>query len=196
MGNNGPLTLLAVSGACLLLAPLALRDSYSFIEHGVSESAAQNEAFNWIARTGFLLLGVSVIWLARRRATSWQQPGTAFLAGFGLSMIGVAVFSARSWDESTPWNTTEDSLHSVFASAVGVCFIGGLASVIVARAATSEATGWLAALRSSLTLHDVVPLAIACVVPLLMSSGAWGLLQRTMFAGAYVWFARAAIEGQ
>lgn len=45
---------LATSMALLALAPLALPESYSWIELGTSESAAQGVEGAWVARAGFV----------------------------------------------------------------------------------------------------------------------------------------------
>ena len=163
---------------------MAMPESYSWIEHGVSESGAQGVPNAWIARCGFVLLGLATLWLATYRRSAWQQPGTAGLMLFGVAMIGVAAQSARSWDDAVEWNSAEDTLHSVFASAVGAGFVIGLASIIVAGALTSV---------RPIRLADVAVWLVAFLVPFAGGTAMWGALQRTMFACAIAWLAAEAL---
>jgi hypothetical protein len=97
-------------------------------------------------------------------------------------MIGVAAFAHRPWDERAAFVLSEDRLHSVFATIVGVGFIGGVLSVLVLRRSRT-------ALSST---RDVAALVVAVVVPMMMSSSVWGLLQRLMFLTAACWYGSEA----
>ncbi|HET9901772.1 MAG TPA: hypothetical protein VFR46_12025 [Actinomycetes bacterium] len=58
---------LALSAIALGAAPALMPDDYSWIGHTTSESAAQGVSGAWLARLGFLLFGLSAIWLAAQR---------------------------------------------------------------------------------------------------------------------------------
>lgn len=173
---------LIVALTSLALAPLALPASYSWVEHGTSEAAAQGVDGAWVARLGFLAFGVAVLWLTTARARAWRRLGTLFHVAFGVGMLGVAVFAARSWDDRAAYVASEDALHSAFAIVVGVGFVGGVLAVLVARRPSG--------VRGA--VFDAIALIVAVVVPLLMSAGAWGVLQRAMFVVAALWYGREA----
>ncbi len=166
------------------LAPLAMPDSYSWVELGLSEAAAQGVDGAWVARSGFLLFGFAVLWLVRNRGERWPLPAVVFHCAFGVSMIAVSTFSHRSWDEAASFVASEDRLHSVFASIGGVGFIGGVLCVLIGRSARTVRNSW----------PDAVALAVALAVPLMMSTTVWGALQRLMFLTAACWYGREALR--
>lgn len=178
----GVLVLLGASLLALLLAPLALAGTYSWIEFGVSESAGQGVDGAWVARFGFLFFGAAVLWLAEQRFRVWGPMVTLLHAVFGASMFGVATFATRSWDEAAPFVESEDWLHSFFATTMGFGFILALVFLVIARRERSVQA----------SLPDLIPLFIALAVPLLMWTSIWGLLQRTMFGAAYFWYGHQA----
>jgi hypothetical membrane protein len=179
------LGLLLTSFLLLALAPLVLDDSYSWLEHTTSQAGAQRVRGAWMARSGFLLLGLAVLWLAHRRAGRWRQPSTALHAVFGACLAGVAAFSLRSWDDTVPFDRTEDLLHSVAATAMGFAFAFGIAS---AR--------WTWGRRPQLRTFDVLAIGASVVLPLAMVAlGEYaGAFQRAMFAIAYVWYATEVVQ--
>lgn len=175
--------LLIAALVLLGLAPLAMPESYRWLEHGTSESAGQGLEGAWVARLGFIAFGLAVLRLLVLRAGGWGPlPSVGHLA-FGVAMFGVAAFPTRPWEEGAPYLATEDRLHSVFASIVGFGFIVGVVSVAVRR--------WLD--HRQVVALDVVALGVSIGVPLAMSTGIWGLLQRLMFVTAAIWYGREAV---
>ncbi len=81
----------------------------------------------------------------------------------------------------------EDFLHSIFASGMGFAFCGGVVARFFQR-------GSGALFGRSL---DIVALLAATSLPILLApdSGVGGLMQRVMFAVAYLWFGREALIG-
>ena len=178
----GVIGLLAGAMVLLMVAPLWLPSSYSWVEHGTSESAAQGVDGAWVARSGFIVYGIAVVWLVQLRSRVWGWPGTILHLAFAVAMFGVAAFAARSWDEAAPYVDTEDLLHSVAANVVGFGFIAGVVAVMVSRR--------LPSVREA--VPDLVALAVAVIVPLTMSTSVWGILQRLMFLTAACWYGREA----
>ncbi len=178
----GVLVLLAGAFVVFALAPLAMPASFDWVEHGISESAAQGIDNAWIARIGFILFGLAVIWLAQLRHRAWGPLGTAMHLMFGVSMFGVAAFPTRHWDHAVAYVDNDDLLHSVFAGTIGFGFIAGVVAVMIARK--------LPTLRAA--MPDLAALAITISVPLFMSADIWGALQRVMFLTAGLWYAREA----
>jgi len=179
--------LLALSATSLLLAPLAMPDGYSWVLHTTSESAAQGLKGAWVARLGFLLFGLSVLWLAGEGSREWGKWGSVLGASFGTMMLGTAAFSHRPWLSSVPFDPFEDLLHSITATGMGFAFAGLVVAVGLNR-------------QDARTLDrslDGLAVVASVVLPLAMSSGipTTGLLQRSMFAVAYVWYLRESYRG-
>lgn len=176
--------LYAVSVVSLALAPLLMPEGYSWISNTTSESAAQGIAGAWVARLGFLAFGFAV--LGSVAVSAWWGLGARCAhAGFGVCMIGAAAFSTRYPDPSMPYVEVEDLIHSVAATVMGFFFAAGVAMV---------AYRWIRA-EGRVRIVDVVALIASVAVPVAMSSwsdGA-GLLQRIMFAVAYVWYVLSTV---
>lgn len=170
---------LASSQLLLALAPLALPASYSWIELGTSEAAAQGVAGAWVTRAGFVLLGLAVLGVCVARHRAWQPLATGLHGCFAVGMVLVAVYSHAPWEAGVPYVQLEDRLHSVFASLVGFAFITGVATTLAVREPRTRLT----------VAGDAAALAVTLVVPLLMGSSVWGVLQRLMFLTAAVWYA-------
>lgn len=171
--------LLILSALALLLAPLNLPASYSWLRHTTSESAAQGVVGAWLARLGFLIFGLTVLWLAGRFLDNWPRPVRWLHGAFGLFMVGTAVFSSRPWLPNLPYDPVEDALHSFTATAMGFAFAIGVGLRLWHR----QNGRWGRVL-------DVAAVAASVAIPLAMSAlPNWdGLLQRGMFATAYLWY--------
>jgi hypothetical protein len=169
------------SVVALGLAPVAMPGSYSWVQHTTSESAAQGVPGAWIARLGFMLFGLGVLWHSSRAGPAWRQPATALHAGFGVCMTAVAAFSAKPWYPEAIADRTEDLLHSVFATAMGFAFAFGVLAV-----AAGSLRGWRPL--------DVVAVGAAVTMPLAMMAweSAAGVFQRAMFVVAYLWYGHEA----
>lgn len=168
----------------LALAPLALPESYSWMELGTSEAAAQGVAGAWVARTGFVLLGLAALGVCVLRHRAWGPLATGLHACFAGGMVLVAVFSHAPWEAGVPYVELEDRLHSVFASVVGFSFIAGVAVTLATRRPRTRASA----------VGDIGALLVTGTIPLLMDTSVWGLLQRLMFLTAASWYAAEVLR--
>lgn len=173
------LAALASSMLLLALAPLALPPSYSWVLLGTSEAAAQGVDGAWVARAGFVLLGLAVLGVCVLRHRCWRWLATGLHGCFGVGMVLVAVYSHAPWEAGVPYVELEDRLHSVFASVVGFSFIAGVAATLAFCRPRTRASA----------LGGVAALVVAGIVPLLMATSVWGVLQRLMFLTAAAWYA-------
>ena len=97
-------------------------------------------------------------------------------------MFAVAAFSAKRWDDSARYVESEEVLHSVFATVMGFSFIAGVVAVMSSRQLpTVKAAG-----------PDLLALVVTVSIPMMMSSGTRGVLQRLMFVTAALWYSREA----
>jgi hypothetical protein len=177
---------LGTSAAALAAAPALMPPGYSWVSHTTSESAAQGVDGAWLARTGFVLFGLSVILLATSRWQRWGSWATALHAGFGALLVAAAVFSHRPWVAGEDFDHVEDVLHSVAATAMGFVFVGG---VVVTALGRSRGDTWPRAL-------DIMAVASSVAIPLGMAAqpDIDGVLQRLMFVVAYAWYGAEAVR--
>lgn len=179
------IALLAASLACVAIAPLLMPDSYSPIEHAISESAAQGVEGAWLARLGFLMLGFAVLLLAGLAGHRWGVWGRVFHRLYGLSIIAAAAFSHSPW-EDVPFDEFEDLLHSVAAFAVGLTFTLGVLIVTFQRRPGEHVA----------RTFDWVAIVAAPALPMLMFNitGIAGVVQRVLFGIGYLWYAVEAVR--
>lgn len=176
----GTVALLVASASSILVAHQAMPESYSWISNTISESAAQGLRNAWIARLGFLLFGLAVVWLALALRSTWARSAYRMHMAFGLCMVSTAAFSHEPWLENVPVDRVEDFLHSVTATGMGFAFCFG----VLARRCQRGAS------QSARRTFDATALLAATAMPLLMAG--WpdggGLVQRLMFLVAYAWY--------
>jgi hypothetical protein len=172
---------LLLSAAALAFAPLLMPAAYFWISGTISESAAQGVHGAWLARVGFVLLGLSVLALAPLNAKAWGPAATAFHWAFGAFMVAVAAFShANPFGAAS--DATEDMLHSMAATGMGFAFALGVVAQQIHQG-RARAFG-------------VVAVIASIVIPLSMTvwPGVAGVVQRIMFAIAYVWYLSEALQ--
>lgn len=189
IGNNvlgaAVIAMLAASVLCVAIAPTLMPDSYSIVEHSISESAAQRVEGVWLARAGLLLFGFAVLTLAGLAGRRWGPGGRTTHRIFGISLIGTATFAHMPW-EDIPYDAFEDLLHSIASFAVGMSFIVGVVIVSIGRRRDVRRT----------RIVDWTAVAIAVAVPMIMFNvaGIAGVVQRFMFGVAYLWYGAEAIR--
>lgn len=179
------LALLAASVLCLGIAPLLMPESYSIVENAVSESAGQGVESAWVARLGFLFLGFGVLILTNMAGSRWGVWGRLSFRAYGVAMIGNAAFSHMPW-EDVPYDAFEDFLHSVTAGVTGAAFVAGVLIVMLRRGPG----------HASARIFDLLAVLAALGISMLMFNfeSIAGLVQRIMFAIAYLWFGLEAIR--
>lgn len=175
------LVALAAATLCLGVAPLAMPQDYSWVSRSISESAAQGIDGAWVARTGFLLMGVGSLLTALSSRDRWRVPGSVLLGLYGMLMMGAAAFSTRSWRPDMGYDALESTLHSTVATAIGFCYALGVLAVVLSDRTMpwgQRALGVVAVTSS-----------VALPLGMLAAPAIAGVLQRTMFAIALLWLA-------
>ncbi|WP_407317898.1 DUF998 domain-containing protein [Isoptericola halotolerans] len=177
--------LLAASAACVALAPLAVPETYDLVRHSVSEAGGQEVPGAWVARTGFVLLGLAVLLEAAFARETWGPWGRSAHGVYGTAMVLVGAFSHRPW-YSAPWDRVEDSLHSVAATTMGFAFVIGVLAVGIRRGPHP----------GPVRVLDTVAIVASVVLPLIMwtAPDVQGAAQRLLFAVCYTWFAVEALR--
>lgn len=176
---------LALSATAVALIPAVMPSDYSWVSQTTSEAGAQGLRGAWLSRLSFLLFGLSVLLLAGISRRRWGAVDTACHAGFGALMTAAAAFSHRPWQQADTFDRTEDVLHSVSATAMGFAFAAGVLTVALSRTALRR-----------VRILDVLAVLASVAIPIGMSAAPAidGLLQRSMFAVAYAWYALEAVR--
>jgi Protein of unknown function (DUF998) len=183
-GRAAVLLGLATSFTALAVAPAVMPADYSWVSQTTSESGAQRLEGAWVARLGFLLFGLSVILLAALSHRRWGAWATGIHSTFGVLMTATAAFSHRPWQAASGYDQTEDLLHSVAATSMGVAF--GVGVVAAALWAGRSGRRWRA-------LDFLAVGAVALPLGMVAFPGGQGLIQRLIFVIAYAWY---AVEAQ
>ena len=129
----GILGLLLSSVASLLFAPLLMPPDYDWVSNAISESAAQGIDGAWLARLGLVLYGLAVIWLVVCLHSVGGIGARYCHLLFGVFMVCAAAFSIRPWDQTAPFDPTEDYLHSIAATAMGFAYTFGVLLIFLQR---------------------------------------------------------------
>lgn len=160
--------------------------TYSWISDTTSESAAQGVSGAWLARLGFLLLGLSVMAMAFTAGPLWGRWPAVLHYAFGAMIAAAAAFSTSAWNGGR-YVHSEAGIHGVLAGTMGVVF----AAAVIGTAVHARRSR----LPRGLTL-DVVAVAATVVVAVAMSTApsAQGAFQRIVFAVMYAWYAAAAVR--
>jgi len=177
--------LFLASGVCLAVAPSLMPDSYNWVRHAISETAAQGLARAWVARLGIMLSAVAILLLAANRELGWKAHSRSIHRLYAILVVGLAAFSLKPWTAGT-FNEFEDVAHSVLAPVAGLAFTLGVLLVSARRTPAA---------RRARVLDGVVILATV-MLPLVMLSvpNVAGAAQRTVVAVGYLWYVVEAIR--
>ena len=184
--RTGIVVLLVSSAICIYLAPLAMPMGYSWLSNAISESAAQGLRHTWIARLGFILFGLGVLWLVLARKTTWARGVHWMQLCFAVFMLGTAAFSHKPWLDDIAFDPVEDFLHSLTATGMGFAFAFGVVVRFLQRDNNDK-------LQKSFDLLAIIAATVLSPIGVAMP-GIAGLLQRLMFAVAYLWFIHEALS--
>jgi len=151
-------------------------EEYSILKHTTSHLGAQHSPNAWIMNISFILLGISCIlesWFHLKRY--WVHK--ILLIIFGSGLILVAIFQHAPIVEGTPYSQLEDTMHSIFATIVGISFtLFAFSAAFIEKTNKRRIFALLVGLMSigfSMLIFSLVDLA--------------GLWQRIMFILSFTW---------
>ncbi|TVP94413.1 MAG: DUF998 domain-containing protein, partial [Acholeplasmatales bacterium] len=160
----------------MFILPCFSNEGMSLIAHSTSELGAQGTRNAWVMNTVFVLLGLGYGVFGIHSLKTYPVL-VVMIVFFATSLIMTAFFRHAPIDPALPHDALEDTLHSVFATAVGISFSAFAASLMfvpVHRRMRYSALGML---------------MVAVLIPILMFTvPQWkGLFQRMMFLSAFLW---------
>lgn len=168
--------LLLLSVSMLALAPLVIPDTYSPIEHTISESGGQGVPGAWMARSGVVLAACAVMIMASQAGPIWSRTAKRWIWVYSVALVMLAVFPESPWHGGSH-QATVATMHSVAGVVAAISFI--MAVVAVSQSSRR---------RLPARIYDGLLVSAVILIPQLMLL--WpvdGILQRGMVALGYGW---------
>lgn len=166
---------LLVSMAMLASAPLFISDTYSPLQHTISESGAQGVAGAWIQRSG-VVLAAAAVFVMTFCAGTWGRSAKRWIQVYSFALVMLAVFPESPWDGGSH-DAMVARLHSVAGVIAAIAFVVGVLAVSTA----GHRGRWARVLDGSMV-------AAVVLIPQLMLLWPFdGILQRAMVALGYAW---------
>lgn len=171
--------MLGGSFVALMAAQFLMPDSYSWLEHTISESGAQGLDYAWLVTVGVLLTSSSVFILSVAAGEGWNRRVKAAFLFYAVALVGSAFLQEAPWEE-IPHNETEAYLHTFFTFWAGVGFAFGILFLSRSRERSAKAQ----------IIFDWVMIGTTALIPLVMLSflDIEGLLQRVLVLIGYAWW--------
>jgi hypothetical membrane protein len=163
----------------IIIAQIIVPDSYDWVQHSISQYAAQNYEYQWIMQLGFLgfgvllSIGVFTNWAKNRKYWYREVP----VLVYALSIAVSALFSTDPFIEGVSYSEQEAQLHSFFATLAGFSF-----SITVLLYTLTEQIVWK---KSAHFL--VLWLVIGLSFGIYTTENYVGLLQRLLWAVSFTW---------
>ncbi|MBL7164313.1 MAG: DUF998 domain-containing protein [Anaerolineales bacterium] len=170
--------------AVIIIAHFFVPPEYNWLQHTVSDLAAQGLQYQWIMQLGFigfgLLLNISFI-LKFVAAKKVFYPDVLIML-YGLAVLLSGFFSAATFLEGVSYAIQEDKLHSLFAQAAGVFFSVGILSYLIVSPDPKEKLIHTIFLTLVMGTSMVFGLEENGVIHL-----GKGLIQRTLYLVSFIW---------
>ena len=168
---------LVASVLLLALAPLAVADSYSIIDHTLSEAGGQGVDGAWVLRAGILITAGSVWLLALGSGAAWGWVAQQWMRVYAVGLVFLAILPEAAWD-GRPHSPTVAFLHTVSGVVAAVAFIVGVMTITRRRPRYQRAR----------RAYDWIAMAAVALIPqLILMVGGDGLLERIMVVFGYGW---------
>lgn len=181
---RGIAAILFLSMLALAAAPMLVGDSYSLVDHTLSESGGQGVDGGWLFRTGVVLAATAVFLLTFAAGALWPAVSKWLLRAYSLALLGATWFSESPWDER-PHDETEAFLHTVFTVSAATAFILGVLTISRQR---PKGHRWVR------VFDWLVVLAIALLPQVMLVTDGDGVLQRILVVLGYGWLFAEAIR--
>jgi hypothetical protein len=161
---------------CLLtivLGPIYTEPGYSWVQHSVSELAAQNTDNAWVMRIGLISLGLGTIWGYFTERAKYN----VFFLAFGVFIVFSAVFPHKPFVEGRQFSEWLDFAHSAGSTLAGISAVAGFVLLMM----RTEKNGRKAVYGSFAAAYAILPMGM------FMFPAAQGVLQRLLFGSFIAW---------
>jgi hypothetical membrane protein len=170
--------------AVILIAHLFVPPPYDWARNTVSDLAAQRLPYQWIMQAGFIGFGLLLnIGFAQKFIAAGKMIYTDVpVMLYGLAVLLSGFFSTAPFIDGVSYSAQESDLHSLFATAAGMCFVLGIFITLIK--APTPAARWL-------HLVFLVLVMGASVLFGLSENGAIpigkGIAQRALYLVSFCW---------
>jgi hypothetical protein len=171
--------------AAVIIAPWLMPDSYSMVEHSISESGAQGIQNAWVARSAFLFVGLGIMLLTGVAGDLWGRWGTLAFQLYAVATLAAGAFAHGPWEE-VPFDRLEGFLHTAAAFFAGLGFGVGVLAISLRR---DPAERW----RRALDWLALVSVAVLPVTMLIFDAQT-GIQQRFLVSVGFAWLIAETIR--
>lgn len=170
--------------AFIIIAQLFTPESYSWTQNTVSELAAQgydNARIMQIGLIGYgLLLGIGIVLrLAKTREFIFPD---LLLMLYGMGILLSGIYATAPFDKGIHFSAKETSLHSLFATAAGICISISMISYFFAEDNIKRKLFHFVFMLLVVGLSALFGLSENGIIPL-----GKGIIQRTMYFFGLTW---------
>lgn len=168
---------LVVSMITLAVAPRFVPDTYSMVEHTLSESGGQGVDGAWVFRMSLILAASAVVTITSSAKQFWSSTTRWWLNTYAFGVVLLAIFPESPFDPG-PYNEMVATLHTASGAIAAIAFMLGIATVSISRPRRETWT----------RVFDWIVIAAVAVIPQVMLVVTYpGALQRAMVLLGYVW---------
>ena len=170
--------------AVIITAHFFVPPEYHWLQHTVSDLAAQGLKNQWIMQLGFIGFGLllNIGFVSKFVAAKKIFYPDVLIMLYGLAVLLSGFFSAAPFLEGVSYSIQEDKLHSLFAPAAGVFFSIGILSYLLFSSDPKE--------KLIHTLFLILVMGTSMIFGLeetgVIHLGR-GLIQRMLYLVSFVW---------
>lgn len=151
----------------IVFGPFYTEGGYSWVQHSVSQLAAQNTANAGVLRSGLVSLGAGTIWGHYANRAKYS----VFFLIFDICIIFSAFFSHRPFIAGRAFSEVVDSAHRKFSTLAGLSAVAGSFLLAVNAKATARKLVY----GSFAGAYTLLPMGM------FFFPGSQGVLQRLIF---------------
>lgn len=158
----------------ILVAHILSANNYDWTKNTISDLGAQGYNRKLIMQTGFLAFGSTLVIGIILNGLSWRASP---ILVYGLCVALTGIFCTKPFTQLENFDTTQSTLHSIFAQIAGVTFSIGILTQIFF---TSEKH-----LNYIHILFFVLVIALSATFGLLKNYQ--GIVQRLLYLKSFIW---------
>jgi hypothetical membrane protein len=170
--------------AVIILAHFFTPPQYRWTQNTISDLAAQGMIYQWIMQVGFIGFGLllNLGFLLKFIAAGKISYPDIFIMLYGLCILLTGFFSAAPFLEGVKFSVQEGNLHSLFATAAGICFTIGIFLRLITAPTLAER--WQYGIFLLLVTLTSLSLGFAenGIIPV-----GKGIVQRSLYLVSFIW---------
>lgn len=170
--------------AMIILAHFFTPSEYYWTQNTISDLAAQGLKYQWIMQVGFIGFGLllNLGFLQKFIVAQKIFYSDTLIMLYGLAVLLTGFFSTAPFVDGVKFSAQESNLHSLFATAAGICFTVGIFLRLVI--APTSAKRWQHGIFLLLVIGASLAFGLAENGILLLGKG---IIQRSLYLVSFIW---------